>query len=201
MWGSKQPPTNSQRCAGKLEPLGADCVPEEFPDDVSVASSAAHSQRMRPIRLPPASQQAQYARRLEIDALEAKKRFTRELLQEHHTLLENQADEISQVSEGGACGVGRLRVVHVNLNADSGEGDGNRMGEVLHVRSKKKKKKKRKKERRIKLQQKLPLTVDTSKSKSSVEVLRISLNELGWHWKEVNCLNQNVSNLKVLVSF
>ena len=189
MWGSKQPSTSSQRCAGKLEPLGAECVPEEFADDVSVASSAAHSQRMRPIRLPPASQQAQYARRLEIDAIEAKKRFTRELLQEHHTLLENQADEINQVSEGGACGVDST-VVH--LNADSGEGDGNKTGEVVHVRSKKKKKKKkRKKERRIKPQRKLPITVDTSKSKSSVEVLRISLNELGWHWKEVSCLNQN----------
>ena len=39
------------------------------------------------------------------------------------------------------------------------------------------------------------LVVNTSKSKASSEVLRISLNELGWRWKEVWLCNPQTNHL------
>ncbi len=185
MWGSIQMPTTTHRHTGKLEPLNHG----DEDDNISVTSSSISQQRRRqPRRLPPASQQAQYARRLEIEAIEAKNRFTRELLQQQFTLLENHAKEVQDVAgeEEGACGEGRsTQNDRVPDNVASQGDHGQTVARKGRGSQKKKKRKKRKKERRREPKRNIPLTVDTSKSKSSVEVLRISLNELGWFWKEV----------------
>lgn len=146
------------------------------------ANASGNAFAARPRRpLPASSQHAQFARRLEVDAMEAKRRFTRDLLMKQQTILAHHKQQLSSHD------------IKIGVNDNPmllGEGDkSDGSPELMPVQSSTRlKKKKRKKERSMKPRRKVPLTVDTSKARSSVEVLRHSLNELGWHWKEVGLI-------------